>query len=263
MTWIEIYLLTFFSLNYFALLLIKKVFKKGDSHIKLIVASLMFSALKIILDLYVNFQLQIIILIVFTIVEIAVIYKPNNYKIMIKYSILATIYILFCYCESVFLQILCNKTINLLSNICNFCILSFCLINFALLTVLYEKFIKNNNIKLLKQCKMSLDSKVAIFSGFVDTGNRLVDKKSGSEIVIVNFSAIKIIFENIGQSINIFLSSPKCRKIEYNTISGKGYLYIFKPQKFIVEDNIFDCYVGIDFSNSFSEFDCLLSGSCL
>ncbi len=137
------------------------------------------------------------------------------------------------------------------------------MINYVIFTQFYEKILKNNNYKLLRDCRLFLFDKCINLSGYIDTGNFLKDKNSGKNIVIVNALLIQKHIKKNQMTMSEFLNKIGYKKLNYSTVSGDSYLYIFKPQNFTVEDKNLDCYVGINFNNTFSNFDCLLDSSCL
>lgn len=96
----------------------------------------------------------------------------------------------------------------------------------------------------LRQVTLYLGSKVLNLKAFIDSGNRLVDNKSGMPVIILSISALKKCFsqEDIeclmidnGRHSTCFKG---VHKTEYNTISGEAkQMILFEADKLVIKQS--------------------------
>ncbi len=119
------------------------------------------------------------------------------------------------------------------------------------------------NDSLIYNVKVGINGKTLELKGFMDTGNRLLDNKSGLPVVIVKASAV----------INAFSPATFARLIEkgrsencitYTTVTGGvNRIMLIYPEFFALEGNkdSIDVALGVSFSGFYGDYDVILHPS--
>lgn len=129
------------------------------------------------------------------------------------------------------------------------CVLSSIIIKIA------KRIYKNREFfPFVRKCEILLKGKSFSLTGFIDSGNRLFDKKSGFPIVVIGKqSAYKLdLFSH--------LSAP-CGKVPFNTVGGGGYMLLYSISGIVVHSidkiDYKNCLLAIS-EQSFSDYDLIL-----
>ncbi len=100
-------------------------------------------------------------------------------------------------------------------------------------------------------------NKKLALKGFIDTGNRLYDERSGLPIVVVGIKSIMQSFSD-EQLYNLLSGSGEklqkgARYYEYCTLSGKSKILLLRPDKFVLylgkdKNILYDVMIGVSVS---------------
>lgn len=145
------------------------------------------------------------------------------------------------------------------------------LIIFLIFRKIILKFNKLKDINgLLYEIEVTLFGKQNKMMGFLDTGNRLYDGKSGVPIVIVNIKKLLDIFTEDQMKLIMLGNGEKLGQnahyIRYNTLGKKeNKILIIKPDKFVLyfKDNVntlYDVMLGLSFNKfqDVTKYDAIL-----
>ena len=269
-TIVELHLLSFFITNFFMLLSCKILLKKSVKLWAIILCALMLAAIKLVMDLLcTNLFVQIAVIILCAECLMIFLFKVNHISRLLAYlAIFLTFYGGIFALQTVLLVVINHKGINYISNYYLLCQIGFDFIVFAFVQLFaeYKHIVLTEN--LVKTCTITINRKKISFSGFVDTGNQLIEPKTHLGIVVVNFDAIKKqidkqIYADIVLSTNSSGKLNNIGRFKYSTIAGTNYLTIFRPEQFCVDAKPLDCFVGISVTNQIQNYDALLGANCI
>lgn len=106
----------------------------------------------------------------------------------------------------------------------------FCVFEAVLFLV---KYIRERRIiaPFLRSISLQIDGKILNLSGYMDSGNRLLDPQTGMPVIVVCKQALKMLSKNWWDSLlaNKLPKHYKQHFIPINTTSGNGKLIAFKP----------------------------------
>lgn len=269
-TYIELYLLSYLLVNFFMFMSCMVLLKKHTKVVWLVLASLLLSIMKLLMDIFfAPIYLQIAVIFLCTASLMIILFKVNHICRLWPFIALILVYYSGIFAlQTVLSVILSSKLINYISNYYLLCQLGFSFITFAFILIFdeYKHLSKQENF--IKNCVLQIDGKQIKLVGFVDTGNKLVDGKSKLGVVIVNFQSIKRYlskksYADIILSTNSSKTFEDMRKLKCTTMGGTNYLTIFKPEQFFVETKQIDCMIGIAINSQIDDYDALLNASCL
>jgi len=267
-TYIELHLLSYFATNFLMLLSCKILFKKNAKIWCVVLCALMLATLKLIMDIYfTNIFAQIAVIILCSQCLMVFLFKVNHVSRLVAYLAIFLAFNLTIFAlQAAFCAVISKSTINYISNYYLLCQIGFALIVFWLVNIFaeYKHIIQSENF--VRNCELLIDTQKIALCGFIDTGNKLVDKASKLSIVVVNISSIKNhvsrqLYADLILSTNSSGKLQSVGKIKYSTLTGTSYLTIFKPKKFLVSGKNVDCMVGISASNQIQNYDALLGAS--
>ena len=148
---------------------------------------------------------------------------------------------------------------------------------YAIVIFKVTKFIyrKKDMIPFMGEAEIEIAGNKYKFTTFMDSGNRLYDKKTGAPVVILSAFALEKFVSNDDMAKLIFCEQNKTFEnlhyLEYSTIEGKSKkIVVFSPQKVIIHTNdktmeYDNICVGVTFKkfNDAIKFDCLLHPSLI
>ena len=108
------------------------------------------------------------------------------------------------------------------------------------------------------RCQLEIDGKAFEFSGFLDSGNSLIYRETGSPVVVCSKKA--------SEKIKKTGAFEKTRKdiLFINTVSGKSVISVYKTTKFLIYNGLipnilYNVMIGVSSTElSFGEYDLLL-----
>lgn len=117
--------------------------------------------------------------------------------------------------------------------------------------------------ELIKTVKIRINGKTFLLKAFVDTGNRLMDGKSGLPVVIVKVSAVISAFSP-AMFADLIERGRKGNCISYLTVTGGvNKIMLIYPELFEIEgvkDSV-DVALGLSFSGFYGDYDVILHPS--
>lgn len=116
---------------------------------------------------------------------------------------------------------------------------------------------------LIRTVKIGVNGKTLILKGFVDTGNRLIDGKSGLPVVIVKASAVIEAFSP-AMFASLIEKGRSGNCISYTTVTGGvNRIMLIYPELFVIEGkkDSADVAVGISFGGFYGDYDVILHPS--
>ena len=99
---------------------------------------------------------------------------------------------------------------------------------FAAVKVIKAIYKRRDITRFTVDCSLSLGGESFALKGFIDSGNRLVYKKTGSPIILCSPSAAKKVF--FGKD----FSSLSLGDMEINTVTGKSFIKLYKTEKLLI-----------------------------
>lgn len=268
-TIIELHLLSNFITLLFMMIIVKAYTKNRVCCFSIIVSSAMFAIIKFLMDYFnSNMFAQYTVVLFYLITSNIIVFKLNHISKLVTCSVICFIYYLLIYGISsiINLQILKMPMFYLSNYFLLFSMGCNCVV-FSLAYAIAVYFENKKHISLTRFCKLRFGYSEYSIVGFLDTGNRLVDNKTGLPVVIVNLAKIQDKL-NTNQYLDVLEATNRSglfcdiRKIQYSTVSGLNVMTIFKPTLFEVESKPIDCYIGVSVKNNIN-YDALLNLACM
>ncbi|MBQ7579313.1 MAG: sigma-E processing peptidase SpoIIGA [Clostridia bacterium] len=108
-----------------------------------------------------------------------------------------------------------------------------------LISIIARHFYRRRDcVNFMAKVTLELNGHTAVFNGFIDSGNRLFDNKTGLPVIIVSKSALKnVLTKEVLQKIEENQTNPNkelktAHFIQYSTLSGKTKpMLVFAPHK--------------------------------
>ncbi len=114
-------------------------------------------------------------------------------------------------------------------------LLLLCVILFLLIKKLTASYRKMHDVfPLLRKLKIELFGRSIELEGFLDSGNRLYDEKSGFPILILPLSSLFLLLDNEQISELLFhgtVLGKRPREKSFSTVAGSGKMFLFTPEK--------------------------------
>lgn len=108
-------------------------------------------------------------------------------------------------------------------------ITAICAALYAITFKLTDKLCRRKEISsFLVECKIFIEGRSFSMKGFIDSGNRLVHKKTGSPVILCSPSAAKEIFFALNHA------PEPLDKISVNTVTGKTEIKIYKTDGIMI-----------------------------
>lgn len=269
-TYIELHLVTYFTIFVLMFLSCKQILKTKATILKIFLAATIFCTIKFMLDYhYASTFAQIAVIFFYFLSSNLVVHKFSHVsKLIVSMLVCMGYYLVLLGLKVLLSQVLQIDKIFHLSNFYLLSILGLSMICYHLLFVIKEYLLDKNYVKLSKVLTVKIDDKNICLNGFVDTGNRLVDPKTNLGVAIVNLSAIK---NQISQKIYADIlfctnSSGKLdciHKIKYTTILGTSFITVFKPTEFVVSGKNFELMIGVSVSDKIDGYQAIMPAVCL
>lgn len=134
-------------------------------------------------------------------------------------------------------------------------ILSVAIITKVSLKVGKALYKKKNIFPFLRKCELVIKGKIFSLTGFVDSGNRLFDKKTGFPIIVISE---KKFFKT---EIYAQVGAPH-GKVSFSTVSGQGEMLVYSVDEIVVygeEKIVYDyVFLGVGASEYKDEYDLIL-----
>ncbi|MBQ8468901.1 MAG: sigma-E processing peptidase SpoIIGA [Clostridia bacterium] len=268
-TFLELYLVCNFVLNMLAIFVCKKVFKGKAGLIKICLFCLVQTTIKFLLDYFkTNLVAEMLVVFFSSLSGLIIVFGLNHISKLIKFGAVYFAFLVLVLGGQFVLSVVTHQTaINYISNRYLLLQASLGIVAYSISHLLVDYFSLKRDFLLTRDCTLEIgDSKIAI-TGFIDTGNKLVDPESNKGVVIVNLSAVKThlptnVYADIVLATNSCGKLEKIHKIKYITISGTNFITVFKPSQFLVSGRPIDCFVGICTDSTIKSHDALLNASC-
>ena len=265
---IELHLVCHFMLAFFMLLSIKIFLKTKANLWTVVAASLMFAIIKFLMDFYALSTLwQTLIIFIYSLATILVIHKLEHIS---KLIVSAFIFVIYYLCLTglhwVITTVVLNQSIIKANNYYLFVMLGFNFIIFGLFCAVTTYLQAEKACQLTRCCKLIINNKQIPITGFIDTGNRLVDSQTNKPVVVVSLDGLKKhvtskMFADLVCATNVSGVFKDIKKIEYSTISGINHITVFCPQQFLVEQKPINCLIGV--TTRAISYDALLYAECM
>lgn len=269
-TIIELHIVVYFFINLFMLLSAKILLKKQTKTIFIVFAAIILCLIKFLMDYFAAIiYAQFAVIIFATMSAMIIVFKIKHISKLAAYvGIFMMFYGIVFSLQFVIVSVLGQQSINYASNYFLLCQFAFCLIAFSLVLLFSNLFASIKEEQLSRDCQILIANTKINLSGFIDTGNKLIDPKSKKSVIIVNGEAIKPyisskLYADIMLSTNKTGQIEQIHKIKYSTISETNYITVFKPEEFLVSGKKIDCYVGVAIKSIIQNYDALLNSSCL
>lgn len=221
----EVFILNFL-LDFMILYGTKRVLKRNNKLIRVVVGSIIGSFTTFLLFIDLNNFLLLILKIIISFFLVFIVFGYRNIIKNIIYFYLLSIII----GGSAYLLNINNKFFLVISS-------------FIVIGVLIKEFLSYKEIYSNKYLvTIFINHKKYSFEGFIDTGNRLVDPISKKSVVLVNL--------NINSSNFIY--------VPYKALNTSGVIKCIKPDRLIIGNKEFDCLVGISKDKFSLEENCIL-----
>ena len=215
-----------FLLDFMILYGTKRILKRNNKLIRIIISSIVGSLTTFLLFININ---NFILFIIKLLVSIILIIIAFGFRNIIKNTI-------YFYLISIVIGGSCY-----LMDIKNvfFLVIS----SFIVISILIKEFLSYKEIYSNKYLvTIIIDKKKFCLEGFIDTGNRLIDPISRKSVVLCNLN----------------INSDKCIYVPYKALNTSGIIKCIKPDKVIVGDKEFDCLIGISRDKFNLEENCIL-----
>jgi hypothetical protein len=115
---------------------------------------------------------------------------------------------------------------------------------------------------LVRNVRVGINGRTLQLKGFMDTGNRLIDSKSGLPVVVVKASAVVHAFSPATFARLIEKGRDNC--ITYTTVTGGvNKIMLVYPDSFAIEGKKegVDVALGVSFSGFYGDYDAILHPS--
>ena len=268
LAYIELYILCYFCLALFMQLAIKNLLCTKFKIAEVVLFSLVFCGLKFVQDYFaVKVIYQTIICGVYFALASILLHKTKHISKLGQVMAASLIYYLCLQGANLAITtLIMGQHTNYISNFYLVCQIGLNLIVYSLVTLLIYIFKTQSNIKLTHSCTLKIADKAIPISGYLDTGNKLVDTLSGLPVVIVNICAIKKFISSQMYADILFATNASSKflqihKLKYATVSGTSFMTVFTPKLFLVGGKQVKVAVGITSQNS-NECDALLNLAC-
>ena len=215
-----------FLLDFMILYGTKRILKRNNKLIRIIISSIVGSLTTFLLFININnFILFIIKLLVSIILVIIAFGFRNIIKNTIYFYLISIVIGGFCYLMDI-------KNVF-------FLIIS----SFIVISILIKEFLSYKEIYSNKYLvTIIIGKKKFCLEGFIDTGNRLIDPISRKSVVLCNLN----------------IDSKRFIYVPYKALNTNGIIKCIKPDKVIVGDKEFDCLIGISRDKFNLEENCIL-----
>ena len=267
-TFIELHIITYFSMLLFLHLALKMFFKTKAHVFSMVITCLMFAIIKFLLDFYrVSIVWQFAILAVYIIVTTIAVHNLNHIsKLIASVFVFLIYYLCLVGINWVITTVVLKQNIYYISNFYLFTILGLNFIIFSLFCIITIYLRGQNLPALTRNCEILIANTKIELTGFIDTGNCLKDYKSNKSILIINLDSIRKyitdkMYADLLLATNCSGEFKDIHKLTYKTIAGTNSITVFNPQRFMVENRIIDCYVGITTTTML--YDVLLNAECI
>lgn len=266
-TVIELHILTYFCLFFLMSKSVKILLKTCGKTWAMLLSSAVFCVIKFLMDYFnANIYAQIAVVFFYVLTANLGVHKFSHVYGLIASSCIFGFYYACLMGLNAGLCLIIGVNMHYISNLYLVLVCGINLIMYSLLNVFKEYYKLKSNLKLTKLCTLKVGNRKMQFSGFVDTGNSLKDPVSGKSVVIISMQILKKALSNQMYADILFATNASgnfldIHKIKYATISGTNFITVFKPQSFLAEGKIVDCYIGV----SSTEIACgaLLNVACL
>ena len=221
----EVFILNFL-LDFMILYGTKRILKRNNKIIRIIISSIIGSFTTFLLFININNLLLFILKIS---ISIILVFIAFGYKNIIK----NTIYFYL-------LSIIIGGSAYLLDiNNVFFLVIS----SFIVTYVLIKEFLSYKEIYTNKYLvTIFINKKEYKFEGFIDTGNRLIDPVSKKSIILVNLN----------------IDSNNYLYVPFKALNTTGVIKCIKPDKVIINNKIFNCLIGISKDKFELDENCIL-----
>ena len=226
----KIYYEEIFILNYLLDFMIlygtKRILKRNNKMIRIIIASIIGSFTTFLLFISINNLLLFLLKIITSIILIVITFGFKNIIKNTTYFYLISIIIGgFCYLFEIN-----NKFFLIFSS-------------FIVIVILIKEFLSYKEIYSNKYLvTIIMNKKKYKLEGFIDTGNRLVDPISKKSVVLVNLN----------------ITSNNIIYVPYKALNTSGIIPCIKPDKLIINDKEFDCLIGLSKDKFNIDENCIL-----
>lgn len=221
----EVFILNFL-LDFMILYGTKRILKRNNKNIRIIISSIIGSFTTFLLFININ---NLLLFIVKLLISIILVYIAFGYKNIFKN-------ILYFYLISIILGGVCylfdinNKIFLVIS----------C---FIVISILIKEFLSYKEIYTNKYLvKIILKNKEYNLEGFIDTGNRLIDPISKKDIILTNIKYDKS---------NVIY-------VPYKALNTTGIVTCIKPDKVIINSHEINCLIGVNCDKFKIDEDCIL-----
>lgn len=267
-TFIELHLLTYFTMLLFLMLAIKMFLKTKANLFCIVVASAMFAVIKFLLDFYsVNMLWQILSLCIYVLAVTLVVHKLNHItKLVVSVFIFGLYYLCLLGINWFITAFILKQNINYISNFYLFIVIGLNFIVFSLFSVVTMYLQAEKSLKLTQKCFLTINNSKIELLGYLDTGNCLKEPKTSKDVVVVGIDSLKKhltdkMYADLLFATNVAGVFSQISKLQYSTIGGSNSLTIFKPESFVINGKQIDCFVGVTIKKM--QYDALLSSACV
>jgi hypothetical protein len=268
MIFAELYFLHYFLLSVLAGLAIKTATKTRARLGNIILFAIIFCVIKFLMDYYSSpIVWQIVVVAFVYLTGLIVVHKPEHSTRLVLCSVVAGSYYLAIVGINAVLGLTLKNISTYNSNRYLLLGMGLNLVVFSLVMCLTQYFDSKTYLALTRQCEITINGKKIALTGFVDTGNRLVDTQTNLPVIIIRLSALKKALSTQMRADLIFATNAsgqfeKIKKIRYATVSGTNFMTVFKPTMFCANGKKIDCMVGIICAENMN-YDALLCSACL
>ena len=232
-------------INFLLLKMVSMCLKQNSNYFRLIIASVFGTTIAVVLPLFnLSMVFQILIKFALGIIMVLLAYKVKSFK---TFAISLILFISFTFLMGgacVALIIIMGGSIA--SNYSSMgydaalplgVMLAIISCYAWLIKVVVVHFYRRRDcLKFMAKVKLELNGKTAIFNGFIDSGNRIFDNKTGLPVIIVSKHALKdILPQDFINKMEENKTNPSrvlknAHFIQYSTLSGTARpMLVFKP----------------------------------
>jgi hypothetical protein len=268
MVFAELYFLHYFLLGVLAGLAIKMTAKTRASFGNIFLFAAVFCVIKFLMDYFSSpFLWQIIVEGCVYLGGLIVVHKPEHFSRLVLCCIVAGGYYLTSIGINALLELTLKSMTTYNSNRYLLLGIGLNLVIFSLVMCLTQYFDSKTYLALTRQCQIEINGKKIALTGFVDTGNRLVDAQTNLPVIIIKLSALKKALSPQMQTDLICATNASgqfetIKKLCYSTVSGTNSMTVFSPTAFCANGKKIDCMVGIICAENMN-YDALLCSACL